>query len=135
MQIKELMTTPVETIAPDESVRAAAQRMRASGVGALPVIEADHIIGIITDRDITVRGTAEGVMAETTSVRALMTPRPILCSPEETVADAARLMVKKAIRRLPVVEASGRLVGMLSVDDLATAAADEGVSEILPSNR
>jgi CBS domain-containing protein len=131
MRVKDLMTCPAETVGASESVRAAAQRMRGTDVGLLPVVSEGQIVGIVTDRDITVRGTAEGRDPDRTRVRDVMTPQVITCSPDDEVSEAARLMVHKAIRRLLVVDSFGRLIGVISVDDLAAAAKDEGAGDVI----
>ncbi len=131
MKVQDVMMSPVETAAGDDSVKLAALRMRASEVGVLPVVEQGQVIGILTDRDITVRGTAEGKDPDRTTVRELMTPRLIACAPDDELSDAARLMVAHSVRRLLVLDAHGQLVGILSVDDLAVLAADEGAPDVI----
>jgi CBS domain-containing protein len=132
MRVRDVMTWPAATIGKDDSVHLAARRMLAAEVGALPVTDGDQLVGMITDRDITVRVTAESRDPERTRVAEVMTPRVVTCRDDLPVGDAARTMVHNGVRRLAVLDAAGRLIGVVSVDDLAVAAADEGVSELIP---
>lgn len=119
MLVKDAMTRRPETIGPNESLAAAARKMRAAGIGALPVCERDQLVGILTDRDIVVRGVAAGEDLERADVCSAMTPQVVSCSEDEDLATAATLMDEHAVRRMAVVDVGGALVGMLSVDDLA----------------
>ncbi len=119
MIVREAMTRCAETIGPDETLQAAARRMREVGVGALAVSEQDRVIGILTDRDIIVRSVAEGQDPTLSRVRSAMTPQVIACAENEEVLEAAKRMEQGAVRRVVVLDAAGRLVGMLSVDDIA----------------
>jgi CBS domain-containing protein len=119
MLVKDAMTRRPETIGPGESLEAAARRMRTAGVGVLPVCEEGRLVGMITDRDIVVRGVAAGEDPASTVVRSAMTPQVISCSEEDDLAVAAEAMDEHAVRRMAVLDASGALVGVLSVDDLA----------------
>lgn len=107
MQLKEIMTPGVEIIAPEATIREAAEKMR-------------HLdIGLLTDRDITVRAVAEGRDPVTTRVREVMTPDVVYGFDDQDVQDAARLMEQYQIRRLPVLNRTKRLVGIVSLGDLA----------------
>lgn len=119
MLVKEAMTRRAETIGPEETLQAAARRMRELGIGVLPVCERDRLVGMLTDRDIVVRSTAEGSDPVRAPVRTAMTPQVIWCSEDDDIQRAAELMERKAVRRLMVLGPGRRLVGMLSVDDLA----------------
>lgn len=99
-------------------------------VGALPVCEGVHLLGIVTDRDITVRATAAGLDPALTEVDLVMSDRVRCCSPEHSAAEALQLMASVQIRRLPVLDAGDRLVGIVSLGDLA-ARRPEGVQETL----
>ncbi len=123
MLVNEAMTRRAETIGPEETVQAAARKMRELGIGALPVCERDRLVGILTDRDIAVRSAAEGRDPALATVRSAMTPQVIWCSEDDDVQAAAKLMERKAVRRLMVLGSGKRLVGMLSVDDLALVSA------------
>jgi CBS domain-containing protein len=122
MLVKEAMTHWAEVIGPDETLQAAARKMRSLGVGALPVCEGNLLVGIITDRDVVVRSTAEAQDPARATVRTAMTPHVVSCCEDDPIEDAARAMGRRAIRRLVVLDSSKRLVGLLSVEDLAAAA-------------
>jgi CBS domain-containing protein len=128
MQVKEIMTPAVEVITPDSSVQEAAEKMKQLDVGPLPVCEHGRLVGMITDRDITVRSVAEGYDPWTTQVRDAMTPEVIYCFENQDVAEAARLMEAKQVRRLPVLNRERRLVGVVALADLAVKVADEQVT-------
>ena len=120
MQLKDVMTKGfVEIIGPDAPVEEAARKMKSLNIGALPVCDGDKLIGMLTDRDITIRGTAEGLDPKQTKVREVMTKEVITCMEDHDVKDAAELMQSKQIRRVLVLNRHKRLVGMLSLGDLA----------------
>src|SRR5438876_11040170 len=126
MQVKDVMTEGVECIRPTESIAKAAERMRDLNVGALPVCGAnDRLVGIITDRDITIRGTADGSQPEATTVDEVMTPHIVYCFEDQAIGEAARLMKEKQIRRLVVLNREKRLVGIVSLGDVAVDTHDE----------
>lgn len=93
--------------------------MKALDVGMLPICENDRLIGTITDRDITVRAVAEGYNPNTTIVQEVMTRAMVYCFEDEDIAEAAVLMENRQVRRLPVINRDKRLVGILSLGDLA----------------
>jgi CBS domain-containing protein len=125
MRVHEVMTRSVEGISPDASLQAAAAKMKALDVGPLPVCEHDRVIGMITDRDITVRATAEGDSPAAIRVRAVMTPDVISCFEDQLVGEAARLMQENQVRRLLVLDRERRMVGIVSLGDLAVETGDE----------
>jgi len=131
MQLKEVMTPSPEVIAPDASVADAAAMMRELNVGALPVCDEDAIVGLITDRDITVRATAEHQNPDNAFVRDVMSPRVVFCMENEDVDHCAQLMEEKQIRRVPVLNDEKRLVGIVSLGDLAVNADQKLGGEIL----
>lgn len=112
--------TPVETIEPGASIQRAAERMRDLDIGALPVCDGDHLVGIITDRDIAVRATADGLDPNGCRVEQAMTHEMHYCLADDDVEEAAELMKAKQIRRLPVLDQDHRLVGTVSLGDLVT---------------
>jgi CBS domain-containing protein len=129
MQIKFTMSEGVECARPGDTIAHAAERMRDLNVGALPVCGGnDKLVGMITDRDITIRATADGCDAESTCVGDVMSPRIAYCFDDQNVQDAARLMEEKQIRRLVVLNRDKRLVGILSLGDLAVRNADDRLS-------
>src|SRR5262249_22961668 len=115
MRASEVMTQKPECIRPDASLQEAAKRMKALNVGALPVCDNDRLVGMITDRDMTVRGTAEAGNARMGTVRDVMTPGVIYCFEDDLVSEVARLMEEKQVRRLPVLNRSKWLVGIISL--------------------
>ena len=120
MQLKEIMTREVEAVRPDETVKEAAQLMKTLEVGMLPVSTGDRLVGMLTDRDITVRVVAEGYDPATTQVCSVMTPESVSCFEDQDVTEAARAMEERQIRRLPVLNRKKQLVGIIALDDLAT---------------
>jgi CBS domain-containing protein len=125
MRVSEVMTRGAECTHPDSTVREAAIRMMALDVGSLPVCENDRLIGMVTDRDVTVRTTAAGADPNDARVRDAMTPDVHFIFDDEDVADAARLMKDKQVRRLPVLSRDKRMVGIVSLGDLAVETQDE----------
>jgi len=121
MLVKEAMSRDVKIVAPDQALQEAARIMLDIDVGALPVGENDKLVGMITDRDIAVRGVAAG-KAPSACVREVMSKEVRYCFEDEDTAHVARNMGEEQIRRLPVVDRNKRLVGILSLADLATSA-------------
>ena len=118
MKVSEVMTTEVETISSDQTAREAASFMLRADAGSIPVCEGDRVIGMITDRDIAVRGVAEG-RGPDTPVSELMSDGIICAREDEDVDDVARRMSEEQIRRLPVLDADDKLCGIVSLGDLA----------------
>jgi CBS domain-containing protein len=125
MKVKDVMTRGAECTRPDATLREAAERMKALDVGSLPVCDNDRLVGMLTDRDITVRATGEGVPPALGQVRDIMTPQVISCFEDQDVGEAARLMEQNQVRRLVVLNRDKRLVGIVSLGDLAAKAGDE----------
>jgi CBS domain-containing protein len=131
MQLREIMTPQVEVLAPDATIIEAAQKMEQLNVGSFPICDGDHLRGLITDRDIVVKGIAKGLDPTQVQVRDLMTS-PIVYAFEDTdVEEAARMMEEKQIRRLPVLNREKRLVGIVALGDFATKADDSLAGEAL----
>lgn len=131
--VSEVMTRNVEVIAPEESLQRAAQLMDELNVGALPVCTGKKLLGMITDRDITVRAVAAGHGPAETCVSDVMSERVRWVSEDDSTETAAHQMSDMQIRRLPVLNARHELVGILSLGDLATRdtrQADEALREI-----
>jgi CBS domain-containing protein len=125
MQVFEAMTPEVIRVAPETTLVNAARTMKAIDVGLLPVCVRDEVVGMLTDRDITVRSVAEGRDPRTTEVQEVMTPRVVFCNPEDDVREAAALMQLVQLRRLLVMNEQGRLVGIVSLSDIALTTGDE----------
>jgi CBS domain-containing protein len=119
--IADVMTREVQSIAPSESIQRAAQLMDELNVGALPVCEGQKLIGIVTDRDITVRATSAGQMPEDATVETVMSTDVRVCHPQQTVDQVLDEMGDVQIRRVPVVDPDTRkLIGIVSLGDMAT---------------
>jgi len=116
--VREVMTPGVVTVRPEASLVEAAQLMRAQDIGDVLVADDRQLIGMLTDRDITLRAVADGVDPLTVSAQAVCTPDPVVIGPDDAVSAAVVLMRDRAVRRLPVVE-DGRLVGMVTIGDIA----------------
>src|SRR5436190_21896390 len=135
MKISEVMTRDVETIRPDQTAQDAARFMLKADAGSIPVTEGDRLIGMITDRDIAVRGVAKGYGPDT-PVRELMTDDLICVQIDDNVEDVATRMSEAQVRRLPVIDENEKLCGIVSLGDLSresdtetAAQALEGVSQ------
>ena len=132
MNVNEIITRDAEVIRPDTVLIEAAQKMNALDIGMLPVCDGDRLVGMVTDRDITVRGVAQGCDPRTTRVRDVMTPEVIYCFDDEDVNEVAKKMEEKQVRRLPVLNRNKRLVGIVSLGDLAVRTGKEKLAgEIL----
>ena len=118
MKIREAMTRDVRMVRPDQTLREAAHLMAELDIGALPVNDNDRLIGMITDRDIAVRAVGEGLGADT-PVRQVMSNEVKYCFDDQDVEEVTRNMGEQRLRRLPVVDRNKRLVGILSLGDLA----------------
>ncbi|TQE18848.1 CBS domain-containing protein [Streptomyces ipomoeae] len=118
--VREVMTSGVVTVRPDASLVEAAQLMRAQDIGDVLVAADGRLIGVLTDRDITLRAVADGVDPLTVSAQAVCTPNPVVVGPDDAVSVAVTLMRDHAVRRLPVLE-DGHPVGMVSLGDLAVS--------------
>jgi CBS domain-containing protein len=119
MQIRDIMTQPVELTAPDETVRVAARKMTVMDCGILPVGENDRLVGMISDRDIVTRAVAEGFDPDECYVREIMSADVKYCYEDESAEDLARNFATLQIKRLPVLNRDKRLVGIVSLGDLA----------------
>jgi CBS domain-containing protein len=120
MQAGDVMTRDVVTVRPDAMIREAARMMDELNVGALPVCDGRRLVGIITDRDIVVRSTADGMRPDATPVHAVMTDEVCWCFEDDAVEKIEDAMARRQIRRMPVVDRDKRLVGMITLGDLAT---------------
>jgi CBS domain-containing protein len=118
MEIKNIMTKTVATINAEDTVERAAQMMKEHNVGSIPVCRGEKVVGVITDRDIALRSTAEGQNVKQQKVKDIMTSNPVTGTPNMDVHEAARLMSERQIRRLPIVE-NDKVVGIVALGDLA----------------
>jgi len=125
MRVRDVMTRGVECISPEANLQQAAAKMKSLDVGPLPVCEGDRLVGMLTDRDITVRATAEGEDPKVIRVRDIMTPDIVYCFDDQLVSEAAEVMKENQVRRLVVLDRAERLTGIVSLGDLAVETGDE----------
>lgn len=128
--IRDLMTSKVETVGPDDTAKDAAAFMLSADTGSIPVCDGDKVIGMITDRDIAVRGVAAGKGPDC-SVRDLMSKDIVCARDTDDVQAVARRMADAQVRRLPVIDSSEKLVGMVSLGDLARETSGESAHHAL----
>lgn len=119
MKVENIMAKNIVSLQSEDTVAHAANLMKEHGVGALPVCNDNKVTGIITDRDIALRSVAMGENVQNQSVKNIMTSNPVTISPNINATEAAEIMSKKQIRRLPVVE-DKNIVGMVSLGDIST---------------
>jgi CBS domain-containing protein len=131
MKVKSKMTTNVEVVTADASLKEAGRIMKDHDIGVLPVFEGDRLTGIVTDRDLSVRAIAEGKDPNTTKVSEVMTPDVEYCQESEDIEVVARRMERHQLRRLPVLSHDKKLIGMLSLGDLATRGSRRVACEVL----
>jgi len=120
MQIQQIMSHDVVIASPEDTVQAAAKKMAEIDAGVLPVAEDDKLVGMITDRDIVIRAVAKGSAPGKCKVRDVMSSEVKFCYEDESVDDLARNMSTLQVKRLPVLNRQKRLVGIVSLGDLAT---------------
>lgn len=129
MKVKDAMHRTAIWIDPDAPVTDVAERMRKDDIGAIPVGENDRLIGMVTDRDIALRGFIERKDPLQMTARDVMSEPIVYCRDNEDLDDAVRIMERKQIRRLPVIDENHRMVGMLSLGDVAAVASPSLCSE------
>jgi CBS domain-containing protein len=135
MKIKDVMTHDVRFVTPDTPLTEIARQMRDDDIGAVPVVENDRMIGMVTDRDIVVRCVATGSIDGATA-RMAMSPRILYCYEDQSVNEILDNMAEQQVRRMPVVNRDKRLVGVVSIGDLSQKAqrkAGESLKEISQS--
>ncbi len=118
-KVADVMSTGVQVIEPQESLRRAAGLMQMWGVGALPVCDGLRVLGMVTDRDITVRGVARGLNPDDACVFDVMSADAECCTADQSTDEVLRLMGDKQLRRLPVVDGDHGVIGIVSLGDLA----------------
>jgi CBS domain-containing protein len=130
MRARDIMTKNPECCEPDDSAREAAQVMRDHDCGCVPIVDpqSSKVIGIVTDRDLAIRGIAEGKSSDT-KLRDLMTDVASCCGPDDDLRDVERTMADLQVRRIPVVDADGRCLGIIAQADIARACSDSDVTE------
>lgn len=128
-QIKDVMTPQCQWIAPEKNANDAAAIMKQQDIGFLPVGENDRLIGMITDRDIVMRTMAEAKDPAVTQIRDVMTPKTYYCYDDQDVEEVCNNMGEIQVRRLPVVNREKRLVGVVSLGDLAQSASRANIGQ------
>jgi len=131
MLVRELMSRTVYTIAPDATLAEAARKMREYNIGCLPIFAATGIVGIVTEKDFTVRAVAEGMDPLTTAVCRIMTPGVSYSHTTDNVADVLQIMDKKKIHHLPVLGETGLVEGIIALSDLALKGPPDAFDDVL----
>jgi CBS domain-containing protein len=132
-RIADVMTRGVRTLSPGDSMVMAAQAMEELNVGVVPVCDADRLVGMVTDRDIVLRGVAQGRPVETTRLEEVMSQDPCWCFEDQSVDEVVEQMRDAQIRRIPVVDSDRHLVGIVSLGDLAVKSDMARAGEALES--
>lgn len=139
MKVRQVMTADVYTVRPDASIFDIAELMRDEDIGAVPVVEDNKLIGMVTDRDIVVRALADSKDPSSATARSVMTNRLLYCFDDQSVEEVLDNMGDRQVRRMPVVDRDKRLVGVVSIGDLSSAAppdrAGESLSQISQSTQ
>lgn len=131
MKVKEIMTPSVEIIHPETALKDVASRMKTLDIGAIPVGEKDRLVGMVTDRDITVRSVAEGKDPNNTRAQDVMTEPITYCFENQDLEEAATLMKQKQLRRLVVLNDERRMVGMCTMADLVVHGNTQIAADVL----
>jgi len=129
--VRDVMTQGPRSVRRDSSVVEAARIMRDEDVGVVPVVDGDRIVGMLTDRDITLSVVAEGKDPQSTNAEEIASSELVTVDPQQDLDEALRLMARHQVRRLPVVEEDGKLVGILAQADVARHASDAQTGEVV----
>ena len=129
--VKELMSSTPRTVSADQTIVDAARAMRDENVGLVPVVDGERLVGTVTDRDITIRVVAEQQDPASTRVQEIASTDLVTVDPQQDLDEALRLMAQHQVRRLPVVEEDGRLVGIVAQADVARAGSDAQTGELV----
>lgn len=130
-KVRDAMHMGVVWMSPDTPVAELARKMRDDDIGSIPIGENDRLIGMVTDRDIVCRAVADGGSLASLKARDVMTPDIIYCRDSDDLDDATELMEEKQVRRLPVIDKNKRMVGILSVGDVAQEASHKEAGELI----
>jgi CBS domain-containing protein len=131
MSIQDAMTTNPRSVETSTPVVEAAGLMKSEDVGSLPVLDGERLVGMVTDRDIVLRVVAEGKDAQSTTVGEIASTDLVTVDPQQQLDEALRLMAQHQVRRLPVVEEDGRLVGILAQADVAKEGQDAQTGQLV----
>jgi CBS domain-containing protein len=122
MFVRDVMTAQVNFVASDTPVNEIARLLRDQDIGSVPVADGEKLVGMVTDRDLVVRGMADGVDPRSLRARDVMSPQLVCCAEDQTIEEVLEHMGQEQVRRMPVVDANRRLVGVVSLGDLSRAA-------------
>ena len=125
MRLRDFINYRVEVVNPDDTLQQVAEKMRYLDVGSMPVYEGQHLIGVVTDRDIAIRAVAQGQDPTNTRARDVMTSDVVYCFENQSVDEVAKLMQDHQIRRIFVLNENEELIGVTSLGELATATGDQ----------
>ena len=128
MKIHEIMTRGIETVSLGATLEFAAKKMQTRNIGFLPVLESERLVGVVTDRDIVLRAVSAGLRPHLTTVRQVMTTNVLNCYDDDAITDAALTMEKHFVHRLVVLDRHKRLVGIVSLSDIAAKTRNERLS-------
>jgi CBS domain-containing protein len=132
MNIKDIMTTEVQVLEPNDTLQTAAQKMRGHDIGLLPICDNDRLVGVVSDRDLAIRATAEGLDPRSTKVSQIKSDDVAYCYDDQSVEEAARVMQERQIRRLVVLDRKDkRMVGIVALGDVATNGTSKTAGEVL----
>lgn len=129
--VRDAMTPSVRTASPSQSLAETAQLMKSDDVGSIPIVEEGRLVGIVTDRDIAIRAVAEGVDPSAVTIADVASRALVTVEPDQDLDEALALMARHQVRRLPIVEEDGRLVGILAQADVALEAKEKKAGELL----
>lgn len=132
-QVSDVMTRGVRSLSPKDSVVMAARAMQELDVGSIPVCNEERLVGIVTDRDLVLRGIAQDRLGADTPIDDVMTRQPLWCFEDQPIEDVAACMRKSQVRRVPVIDRENQLVGMVSLGDLAVKGDQEQAGRALRS--
>ncbi|OOM76431.1 hypoxic response protein 1 [Clostridium puniceum] len=118
MLVKDIMSNNIVSLSSEDSIERAAQMMKQFDIGSIPVCSQERLVGMVTDRDITLRAVATGANGSNQKISQFMTSNPVTGTPDMDVHDAAKIMSEQQIRRLPIVQ-NNNLVGMVSLGDIS----------------
>jgi len=129
--IRDVMTSNPCTIDADKDIVYAAKMLKDEDVGVAPIVEGDQLIGVLTDRDIAIKVVAEGKDPQTTKAREIASKDIVTIDPQQSLDEALRLMAQHQVRRLPVVEEDGKVVGIVAQADIALESDDAKTGELV----
>lgn len=129
--VRDVMTTRPRCAAPDTTLSEVAELMEAEDVGAIPVVDGERLLGMVTDRDIVIRAIAKGKDPRETPVAQIASKDLVTLEPDQDLSDALKLMAQYQVRRLPVIEDEDRLVGVVSQADVALLAKEKATGEMV----